>query len=288
MATVNIDPRMKLVTCSVDICEAGAPREILLVPWGRVDRIDGGAFTIDEAAAERIASAFRAKGTDIPIDYEHQSLGGAHASRDGTAPAAGWIKSLHAAPGEGVFARVEWTPRGAGLIQGREYRYLSPVLDVGADGCVSRLHSAALTNQPAIVGFPAIVNSARMAGGVSTDSGNARRTSIIATAAREYDGQSKAYRVCSKEAWCSEALREAGLIALTDSERSNFAAITEDQNRRGEIIKSAMSEWESAGGRLKQICSQGAYVNQALRDAGLSTITDDEHAKYGIRSDPLC
>lgn len=142
-----------------------APTEVLIAPWGRVESASG-MFVVDEEAARLVIKAFAEHGTDLPIDYEHQTLGGAYSSPSGQAPAAGWIRSLRAAaPGEredgraGLLACVEWTPGAAEKLMAREYRYLSPVVIVrSCDRRVVALHSAALTNKPAIARMQPLVN----------------------------------------------------------------------------------------------------------------------------------
>jgi len=141
------------------------PAKVVIAPWGRV-RSGNGTFVIDEDAARAALEAFRAHGTDLPIDYEHQSLGGAYASPSGQAPAAGWIRNLQAVPptqadgGQaGLLADVEWTEAARARLAAREYRYLSPVVIVRtSDRRVVAVHSVALTNKPAIVGMKPIVN----------------------------------------------------------------------------------------------------------------------------------
>jgi phage I-like protein len=139
------------------------PTEVLVVPWGEVESRNG-RFVLDAEAAERVVAAFDAQRTDLPIDYEHQTLGGTYASPTGQAPAAGWIKRLVLrAEGEapGLFAVVEWTEAARAQLAGRQYRYLSPVAIVRkADRRVVAIHSVALTNKPAIVGAQPIVNRA--------------------------------------------------------------------------------------------------------------------------------
>ncbi|MBI4024843.1 MAG: hypothetical protein HY360_07655 [Verrucomicrobia bacterium] len=67
--------------------------------------------------------------------------------------AAGWILSLEAAP-DGLYGNVDWTPFGAPLIEGREYKFLSPTwfIQRGSDGVLHpvQLKSAGLTNTPNI------------------------------------------------------------------------------------------------------------------------------------------
>ena len=121
---------------------------------------------VDEDSARSVIEAFAAHGTDIPIDYEHQSLGGVYASPTGQAPAAGWIRALRAvAPEEadggeaGLIADVAWTVAARERLSAKEYRYLSPVVIVRkGDRRMVALHSVALTNKPAIVGMKPIVN----------------------------------------------------------------------------------------------------------------------------------
>jgi len=157
----------RLVIGSASLEGDQAPRSVLIAPWGEV-RSASGTFVVDEEGAALVIAAFEAQGTDIPIDYEHQSLGGVYASPTGQAPAAGWIRALRAVgpqdagDGEaGLFADVEWTPPAREKLAAREYRYLSPVVLVRkSDRRVVALHSAALTNKPAIVGAKPIVNRA--------------------------------------------------------------------------------------------------------------------------------
>lgn len=128
----------------------GALREILLAPDGKVQSVNGD-FVVDEESGRLVVEAFEAQGNDLPIDYEHHTLGGEFASPDGLALAAGWIKSIRYEPGRGLIATVEWTPRGREAIRAKEYRYLSPVVIVRKkDRKLVGIHSAALTNKPAI------------------------------------------------------------------------------------------------------------------------------------------
>lgn len=166
---------------SADLAGGDVPREVMVAPWGAVESSNG-AFVVDEEGGRLVIAAFEAQGTDLPIDYEHQTLGGGYASPTGQAPAAGWIKRLFVRPppgpartgdeagqrqgdgGEedrppGLYADVEWTEPARGQLAARQYRYLSPVAVVRkSDRRLVALHSAALTNKPAIVGMEAIVN----------------------------------------------------------------------------------------------------------------------------------
>jgi phage I-like protein len=131
------------------------PEWILVLPEG-VNRIEEGQpFLVDAEAARLVLASFKDASHDMVIDYEHQTMTG------GEAPAAGWIKTLEwRTDGEkpGLWAKVDWTARAAGLIRAKEYRYHSPVLIIRreSDNRVARLHNVALTNQPRLLDAPAL------------------------------------------------------------------------------------------------------------------------------------
>lgn len=144
---------------SADLPGGDVPLRILIAPWGEVESTSG-SFVVDEESGKLAVEAFEAHATDLPIDYEHQTLGGEFAAPNGLAPAAGWIKAIDAEPGVGIFARVEWTEPALAQLAARQYRYLSPVAIVRrGDRKLIGLHSAALTNKPAIVGMSPIINN---------------------------------------------------------------------------------------------------------------------------------
>lgn len=134
------------------------PSTILLTPWGWVESTNG-SFLVDDEAAALAVAAFDQHATDLPIDYEHQSLGGEYAAPNGQAPAAGWIRRIYAQPGVGLLGEIEWTTPAAEQLASRQYRYLSPVALIRVeDRKLTAIHSAALTNKPAIVGMTPIVH----------------------------------------------------------------------------------------------------------------------------------
>jgi len=82
-------------------------------------------------------------------------------SPSGQAPAAGWIKRIFAESGVGLLAEIEWADQAKQRLADKEYRYLSPVAIIRkTDRKLVAIHSAALTNKPAIVGMQPIVNRA--------------------------------------------------------------------------------------------------------------------------------
>ena len=131
---------------------AELPGWLRLLPLGQVNLVDGRPpFEVDPEALTALVRAFGARGTDLVIDYEHQSLKG------GQAPAAGWIKDLEARE-DGLWAQVEWTSKAGKYLKQREYRYFSPVLRIDPESRrPQELMNMALTNVPAIQGLSPLV-----------------------------------------------------------------------------------------------------------------------------------
>ncbi len=143
---------------AASLAGTAVPDRVLLAPWGHVEGSNG-SFVVDDESAQAVIEGFERHGTDLPIDYEHQTLGGAYASPTGQAPAAGWIKRISAESGVGLVAEIEWTEQAREMLAAKEYRYLSPVAIIRkADRKLMAIHSAALTNKPAIQGMTPIVN----------------------------------------------------------------------------------------------------------------------------------
>lgn len=128
------------------------PKWILLLPVGRVELVDRpDPLQVDPESLAAIVRAFRSRGVDLVIDYEHQSLQGRQA------PAAGWIKDLEAR-NDGLWARVEWTAQAREYLHNREYRYFSPVLQLDPESRKPvALMQVGLTNVPAIKRLPPLV-----------------------------------------------------------------------------------------------------------------------------------
>lgn len=140
----------------------GVPREVKILPLGRVQSMKG-TFEVDDESCRTIMAQFKGRHLDLVIDYEHQTL------KDVQAPAGGWIKDIYKGD-DALVAKVEWTPKAQEYLKNREYRYLSPVVTVRRkDRKAIGLHSVALTNTPAIDGMFAIVNSAGFPAGEIDD-----------------------------------------------------------------------------------------------------------------------
>ena len=142
-------PRLLEASHAVQVPESQgeAPAWIHILPAGEFVGRDGrGPYTLGDAHAVIAATIAFAKGADLVVDYEHQTL--TAKDHSGPVPAAGWMKEFEAR-GDGIWARVDWTSAAASALQAREYRYFSPVFDYDArTGEVCRIRIGALTNIP--------------------------------------------------------------------------------------------------------------------------------------------
>lgn len=152
MKMVNPGDGQILAVCAAPGFPEGNVQEFQVLPFGRV-KSEKGDFLVDEDSIREIIQSFNVAGNDTVIDYEHQTLTGEQA------PAAGWIKSLENRVEQGLWAKVEWTPRAAEYLANKEYRYFSPVVLIRkSDRRAVKIHSVGLTNTPAIHDLEALVN----------------------------------------------------------------------------------------------------------------------------------
>ncbi len=149
-----------IAACAISVIAAN---EIQLFPAGQFRATDGRPhdvphWFIDATLAAQIIAEFEARANRTVVDYEHQTL--LTAQNGQPAPAAGWFGKL-AWRESGLYAvDVEWTERATQMIEGGEYRYISPVFAYDKKtGKVKRLLHAALTNNPALDGMDAVAAS---------------------------------------------------------------------------------------------------------------------------------
>lgn len=146
--TAHAYGHLALVAGSSDV---GGLKRIMLTPWGEV-KSRNQDFVVDDESAAEIVAAFDAGGRDIPIDFEHTTVGGNFATPSGAAPAAGWITKIVVEKGIGIFGLVKWNTAAAAMILADEYRWLSPVMVYRKkDRKAVEIQSAALTNKPALI-----------------------------------------------------------------------------------------------------------------------------------------
>lgn len=156
----QFNPPHGIAACSIAVTVAN---EIQLFPAGNFRATDGRPhdvphWFIDAILAAQIIAEFEARANRTVVDYEHQTLLAAQNGQP--APAAGWFGKLEWRE-SGLFAvDVEWTERATQMIEGGEYRYISPVFAYDKKtGKVLRLLHAALTNNPALDGMDAVAAS---------------------------------------------------------------------------------------------------------------------------------
>lgn len=129
-----------------DLMSVAPPEWVMLIPAGEFSGRDGrGPFRLARPEAVIGATNELEMAAGLPVDYDHATDFAAPKGRP--APAAGWIRELAVRDGA-LWGRVDWTPHGAMAITSREYRYLSPVFQYNAEGEVTRLLRAGLTNNP--------------------------------------------------------------------------------------------------------------------------------------------
>lgn len=119
-----------------------------------------GTFVVTKADAAACVAAWKARGTDLSLDYEHD------VTREGFGPrpAAGWC-ALEVR-GDGLWAvSVRWTKTAQGLLDAKEYRYFSPFFEHTEDGHVRNIINIALTNIPATWGIAPLVAASALARG---------------------------------------------------------------------------------------------------------------------------
>ncbi|NWO05561.1 MAG: phage protease [Alteromonadaceae bacterium] len=153
---MKTQPHIQIAALTARLRKPG--NEIQLFPAGLFRARDGRpegleGWQVTEAAAKQLVALAAQRQTPFVIDYEHQTL---YAETSGNpAPAAAWFTTLEWREGDGLYAvDVQWTERAAALIEGDEYRYLSPVFKFDRNtGLVTELLMAAVTNNPAIDGI---------------------------------------------------------------------------------------------------------------------------------------
>jgi phage I-like protein len=107
-----------LVDCAgIQLDEAGNTSWIQVFPLGHWDHPLYGPIDVDTERAKRFADNVNSnvRGIDLAIDYDHVTEG----------PAAGWYREAQVRD-DGVWAKVEWTPKALQHLQEKEYRYFSP------------------------------------------------------------------------------------------------------------------------------------------------------------------
>ena len=122
---------------------------------GRPFEVPGNKWLINDETGAALSAQLNARaesGQRLLFDYDHQTL---LAKENGQkAPASAWGEKFEWRPGQGLFAQLKFTPAAREHIKNDEYKFYSPVVMYDkTTGQVVDLHSAALTNDPAVKGM---------------------------------------------------------------------------------------------------------------------------------------
>lgn len=131
--------------------------EIRLFAFGK-NETEKGTFFLSKADAAACLAAWKARGTDLSWDYEHD------VTKDGrgACPAAAWC-SLEVR-GDGLWAtNIRWTDRARAHLEAKEYRYFSPFFEHTEEGHILNVINVALTNIPATHGIAPLVAASALA-----------------------------------------------------------------------------------------------------------------------------
>ena len=133
-----------LVIASAVASDKDGRARVQLLPMGRMKpRDQRQPWVLNDPTAVIAASQAQIE-RGMPVDLDHAM------DLHREAPAAGWITKLEAAS-DGIWADIEWTPLGRSKVEGREYRYISPVFTHDpSNGSILRIERAGLTNKPAL------------------------------------------------------------------------------------------------------------------------------------------
>ena len=111
--------------------------------------------TITEDALKKIADDLNASEKKVLVDRDH---GSSRAGLDRDTRAVGWLSNFWTTA-KGLFAKMFLTPFGKQLVEGREYRYLSPTFTVDENGVPLTLEAAGAVNTPAMETIKPLINS---------------------------------------------------------------------------------------------------------------------------------
>jgi phage I-like protein len=121
------------------------PTRVQLLPPGpAIEGRDGRTWALPDAMA--VAAASNAFLPNHSIDENHAV--DLKAPYGDPSPALGWFSNVAVEANGSLWADVLWTKRGKDAVSNLEYRYLSPVLAHGKDGCITAVLRASLTNNP--------------------------------------------------------------------------------------------------------------------------------------------
>ncbi|MDI3260049.1 MAG: phage protease [Sinobacteraceae bacterium] len=232
--------RAQVAALTVEL-DSEHPDEIQLLPDGLFRARDGRpedleGWRLTAASARAIQAEARARKTPYVIDYEHQTL---RTEANGQpAPAAGWFRELDYRPGEGLFARPEWTDRARQMIAAKEYRFISPVFGYDADtGDILALHSAALTNVPALDGMREVYARAAATLGYRDTTQEADMPDVKTALGLPEDAEESAVVQAVEALKAKAAEAEAKIAALKEPDPSKYVSTQVVEALKAEVAE---------------------------------------------------
>lgn len=81
---------------------------------------------ITPESLNQLADKLNASGKEVLVDVDHASV---RAGLDRDTKAMGWLSRFYTTV-KGLFAKMKLTSKGKELVEGREYRFLSPVFSL--------------------------------------------------------------------------------------------------------------------------------------------------------------
>lgn len=126
--------------------DAKAPEWLHLLPASEFKGADGrGPYAAPDM--DTLISTFNKDGLKLAVDENHSTdLAG---KQGHPSPARGWIVELQKRD-DGLYGKVEWTPKGERLVSSKEYGFLSPVFLHGTKKPfqIAKMLRVSLTNDP--------------------------------------------------------------------------------------------------------------------------------------------
>lgn len=127
----------------IELSAGKFPRKIKLLPHGEMTGNDGRHFVNNNP--EDIVAAFNADPREVALDIEHSTE--IQAPQGKPAPAQGWFTEFEVIDGE-VWAMLDLNKNGLELIDGKNYKYISPAFYHDEHGNIFKVSSVGLTNKP--------------------------------------------------------------------------------------------------------------------------------------------
>jgi len=149
--TLKLSENINVEGYEMSLCN----KEVQLLREGNYQHPIYGSISITAKILEEMKRNFdnNVRGCDVSIDYTHDN-------ENGESPAAFWIKSLEVRQnsdknGKGLFAKGEFTPKGAKMVSEKEFKYSSAdfaidYIDQNGKHSPYVLRGGTLTNRPFI------------------------------------------------------------------------------------------------------------------------------------------